>query len=191
MNGISEDAVERAMLEWLASLGWSTAHGLDISPPDAKTPGTQRASYREVALASRLREAIARLNPLIPPAARDDALRRMQVRIGHIEHPHHAGHELPIKEAIQRPPLMDGLRRKQIARPSSHPQVQVARHRQPVIAHLFKRQPVRIHEAEPRPQQNADVRPHECDGKQREGESGEREISHGRGPEAVQARRPR
>ena len=61
-NGIvSEDQVERAMLEWLAGLGWSVAHGPDISPPDAKTPGTDRDSYREVALKHRLREAIARL----------------------------------------------------------------------------------------------------------------------------------
>ena len=77
MTGISEDAVEQAMLEWLASLGWSVAHGPDISPPDAKTPGTERDSYREVALRRRLADAIARLNPHIPPGARDDALRRV------------------------------------------------------------------------------------------------------------------
>lgn len=74
---ISEGAVEQAMLEWLASLGWSIAHGPDISPPDAKTAGTERASYREVVLTGRLRDAIARLNPHIPPGARDDALRRV------------------------------------------------------------------------------------------------------------------
>ncbi|MHB1352242.1 MAG: type I restriction endonuclease subunit R [Thiobacillus sp.] len=77
MTGISEDAVEQAMLEWLAGLGWSVAHGPDISPPDAKTPGTERDSYREVALRHRLRDAIARLNPHIPAGARDDALRRV------------------------------------------------------------------------------------------------------------------
>ncbi|HMN77939.1 MAG TPA: type I restriction endonuclease subunit R [Burkholderiaceae bacterium] len=74
---MSEDAVEQAMLEWLAGLGWSTAHGPDISPPDARTQGPERASYREVVLAGRLREAIARLNPHVPPGARDDALRRV------------------------------------------------------------------------------------------------------------------
>lgn len=77
MNGISEDAVEQAMLEWLAGLGWATAHGPDISPPDARTPGLERASYREVVLGGRLRDAIARLNPHIPLGARDDALRRV------------------------------------------------------------------------------------------------------------------
>lgn len=77
MSGISEDAVEQAMLEWLAGLGWATAHGPDISPPDARTPGPERASYREVVLAGRLRDAIARLNPHVPLGARDDALRRV------------------------------------------------------------------------------------------------------------------
>lgn len=77
MSGISEDAVEQAMLEWLTGLGWHTAHGPDISPPDAKTPGIERTTYRDVVLAGRLREAIARLNPHIPVGARDDALRRV------------------------------------------------------------------------------------------------------------------
>lgn len=77
MNGLSEDAVEQAMLQWLAGLGWSSAHGPDLSPPDARTPGSERACYRDVVLAGRLRDAIARLNPHIPSGARDDALRRV------------------------------------------------------------------------------------------------------------------
>jgi type I restriction enzyme R subunit len=77
MQAVSEDDVEQAMLEWLNGLGWDTAHGPDISPLDAKTPGTERASYRDVVLSGRLSDAIARLNPHIPPGARDDALRRV------------------------------------------------------------------------------------------------------------------
>lgn len=77
MSGITEDAVEQAMLEWLATLGWQTAHGPDISPPDAKTPGTERDTYRDVALRHRLAAAIAKLNPHIPAVARDDALRHV------------------------------------------------------------------------------------------------------------------
>ncbi|MBJ9733360.1 MULTISPECIES: type I restriction endonuclease subunit R [Burkholderia cepacia complex] len=77
MSGITEDAVEQAMLEWLAALGWQTAHGADISPPDAKTQGTERDTYRDVALRHRLAAAIAKLNPHIPPVARDDALRHV------------------------------------------------------------------------------------------------------------------
>lgn len=77
MSGISEDAVEQAMLEWLADLGWQIAHGPHISPPDAKTPGTERDTYRDVALRHRLAAAIAKLNPHIPAVARDDALRHV------------------------------------------------------------------------------------------------------------------
>ncbi|MGN6315886.1 type I restriction endonuclease subunit R [Trinickia sp.] len=77
MSGITEDAVEQAMLEWLAALGWQTAHGPDISPPDAKTLGTERDTYRDVALRRRLAAAITKLNPHIPPVARDDALRHV------------------------------------------------------------------------------------------------------------------
>ncbi|MCP3722588.1 type I restriction endonuclease subunit R [Paraburkholderia sp. CNPSo 3272] len=77
MSGITEDAVEQAMLEWLAALGWQTAHGPDISPPDTKTPGTERDTYRDVTLRHRLSAAIAKLNPHIPAIARDDALRHV------------------------------------------------------------------------------------------------------------------
>ncbi|KVC93727.1 DEAD/DEAH box helicase [Burkholderia ubonensis] len=77
MSGITEDVVEQAMLEWLSALGWQTTHGPDISPPDAKTPGTERDTYRDVTLRHRLAAAIAKLNPHIPPTARDDALRHV------------------------------------------------------------------------------------------------------------------
>ncbi|WP_193759742.1 type I restriction endonuclease subunit R [Burkholderia cenocepacia] len=72
---MSEDELESAMLEWLSMLGWSVANGPDISPPDAKTPGTERDSYRDATLHHRLAAAIAKLNPHIPPVAHDDALR--------------------------------------------------------------------------------------------------------------------
>jgi type I restriction enzyme R subunit len=72
---VNEDAVEQAALLWLAEHGWETGHGPDFSPPDAKTPGTERDTYREVALKHRLRAAIRRLNPHIPAAAQDEACR--------------------------------------------------------------------------------------------------------------------
>lgn len=75
MKGVTEDHVEQATLEWLAALGWEVGHGPDVSPPDAKTPGTERDTYREVALRHRLRDAIRRLNPHIPPGAQDEACR--------------------------------------------------------------------------------------------------------------------
>lgn len=75
MKGVTEDHVEQATLEWLAALGWEVGHGPDVSPPDAKTPGTERDTYREVALRHRLRDAIRRLNPHIPAGAQDEACR--------------------------------------------------------------------------------------------------------------------
>jgi type I restriction enzyme R subunit len=72
---LTEDHVEQATLEWLAALGWEVGHGPDVSPPDAKTPGIERDTYREVALKHRLRDAIRRLNPHIPAGAQDEACR--------------------------------------------------------------------------------------------------------------------
>ncbi|MGC9237282.1 MAG: type I restriction endonuclease subunit R [Thiomonas sp.] len=74
-SAVTEDHVEQATLEWLSALGWEVAHGPDVSPPDAKTPGTERDSYREVMLRHRLREAIRRLNPHMPASAQDEACR--------------------------------------------------------------------------------------------------------------------
>ena len=70
-----EDHLEQAALQWLADLGWEVAHGPDISPPDAHTPGSERDSYRQVVLEHRLLDAIRRLNPRIPATAQDEALR--------------------------------------------------------------------------------------------------------------------
>lgn len=72
---ILEDHVEQGCLAWLTALGWEVGHGPDISPPDARTPGTQRDSHREVMLKHRLRDAIRRLNPHIPAGAQDEAAR--------------------------------------------------------------------------------------------------------------------
>jgi type I restriction enzyme R subunit len=75
MGSITEDHVEQATLEWLSALGWEVGHGPDVSPPDAKTPGAERDTYREVALKQRVRDAIRRLNQHIPAGAQDEACR--------------------------------------------------------------------------------------------------------------------
>ena len=71
---ISEASVEDAALDWLLGLEWKVAHGPDISPDGAMA---ERADYSEVVLASRLRVAIARLNPDLPQSALDDAFRKL------------------------------------------------------------------------------------------------------------------
>ena len=75
---VLEDHVEQATLAWLAGLGWEIGHGPEVSPPDAKTPGTERDTYREAVLKHRLRSAIRRLNPHIPESAQNEAARMVQ-----------------------------------------------------------------------------------------------------------------
>ncbi|SCC92460.1 putative type I restriction enzyme HindVIIP R protein [Thiomonas sp. X19] len=77
MSILGEDDLEQAALQWLSALGWQTAHGPDISPPDARTPGTERHTYRQVCLSHRLEAAIRRLNPHIPPPTQREALRQV------------------------------------------------------------------------------------------------------------------
>ncbi len=74
MTTLTEADVEQAALDWLATLGWSVAHGSDIAP-DA--PGTERGDYGQVVLERRLRDALARLNPDLPVSALDDAYRKI------------------------------------------------------------------------------------------------------------------
>ncbi len=59
---------------WLGELGYETRLGGEIAPG---TPGAERSGYREVFLAGRARQAIDRLNPGVPDAAKDEALRKV------------------------------------------------------------------------------------------------------------------
>ncbi|MEN9934105.1 MAG: hypothetical protein RLZZ387_684, partial [Chloroflexota bacterium] len=74
MPSLSEADIEHTALAWLADLGWATAYGPDLAPGE---PAAERAHYSDVVLVARLRDAIARLNPTLPPAARDEALRKL------------------------------------------------------------------------------------------------------------------
>lgn len=71
---MTEDQLEQETLGWLGELGYTHIYGPDIAH-DGDNP--ERGSYREVLLGMRLRAAVARLNPQIPPAAREDALRQV------------------------------------------------------------------------------------------------------------------
>lgn len=71
---MTEDQLEQEALEWLAELGYTHVYGPDIAF-DGASP--ERDSYRQVVLVERLRAAIARLNPKVPLAARDDALKQV------------------------------------------------------------------------------------------------------------------
>ena len=71
---MTEDQLEQETLAWLQDVGYTHAYGPDIAH-DGPTP--ERAHYRQVILTFRLREAIRRLNPSVPTAAREDALKQI------------------------------------------------------------------------------------------------------------------
>jgi type I restriction enzyme R subunit len=72
---MTEDQLEHETLTWLQDVGYTVHSGFDLA---ADGPNPQRANHREVLLLPRLREAIARLNPGIPAAAREDAVQQVQ-----------------------------------------------------------------------------------------------------------------
>jgi len=74
MTQLYESEVESAALSWLSAIGWQTLFGPDIAPD---MPDAERASYSQVVLEGRLRQALARLNPHFPADALDEAARRL------------------------------------------------------------------------------------------------------------------
>ena len=76
MSTFTESVVEDAALAWLEALGYAVLHGPDIA---AGEPGAERGdpNYRDVVLEGRLRQALARLNPDLPPEALEDAYRKL------------------------------------------------------------------------------------------------------------------
>ncbi|MEK7756937.1 MAG: type I restriction endonuclease subunit R, partial [Planctomycetota bacterium] len=73
-SSFTESVVEEAALEWLESLGYAIRNGPAIAPGEL---GAERADYAQVVLEDRLRQALARLNPALPPEAIEDAFRKL------------------------------------------------------------------------------------------------------------------
>jgi len=76
MTTFTESVVEDAALAWLEALGYTILHGPDIA---AGEPAAERTdpNFRDVILGSRLRQALARLNPALPSEALEDAYRKL------------------------------------------------------------------------------------------------------------------
>ena len=76
MTAFTESTVEDAALAWLEGLGYAVLHGPDIAMGE---PAAERSdpNYRDVVLAGRLRQALVRLNPELPPEALEDAYRKL------------------------------------------------------------------------------------------------------------------
>ncbi|MEK6287887.1 MAG: type I restriction endonuclease subunit R [Acidobacteriota bacterium] len=76
MSNLNESTVEEAALAWLEGLGYAVLHGPEIA---AGMVGAERndPNYRDVVLEGRLRQALVRLNPDLPPEAIEDAFRKL------------------------------------------------------------------------------------------------------------------
>jgi len=71
---LNESEVEEAALAWLEAVGWTIRHGAEMVPGELFG---ERDDYGQVILDERLRDALARLNPELPPEALKDAFRRL------------------------------------------------------------------------------------------------------------------
>ena len=71
---LNESIVEDAALEWFGELGYAVGHGPQMAPGEL---AAERASFADVVLEARLRDAIGRLNPAVPDEAREEALRKV------------------------------------------------------------------------------------------------------------------
>ena len=72
----AESTVEEAALSWLDDMGYSFLAGPDIAP---EQPAAERTAFGEVILADRLKTALRKLNPNMPPEALEDAFRKITV----------------------------------------------------------------------------------------------------------------
>ena len=71
---ITESVIEQATLDWFKGLGYSILNGPDIAPGELLS---ERKSYSDVILESRLRSALTKINSSIPPEAIEDAFRKL------------------------------------------------------------------------------------------------------------------
>jgi type I restriction enzyme R subunit len=72
----TESVVEEAALDWLKTLGYSLLHGPEIAAGEQVAERSD-PNYRDVILDGRLHQALARLNPDLPPEALEDAYRKL------------------------------------------------------------------------------------------------------------------
>ena len=109
MTTLSEADVEQVALDWLNLIGWTVTHGREIAPD---TAGAERADYGQVVLERRLRDALAELNPELPGAALDDALRKLTRPTGStLEARNRTFHRLLVDGVTVEYPLADGAMR--------------------------------------------------------------------------------
>jgi type I restriction enzyme R subunit len=73
MAVISEDHIEKVVIQEFIDLGYAYLNGVEISPEGL----FQEREYNEVILKQRLQNAIANINPSVPTEAKEEALRKV------------------------------------------------------------------------------------------------------------------
>ena len=74
MSILNESIVEKAALAWLEGIGYTALNGLIIAPDE---PAAERATFGDVVLLGRLREALLHINPQLPLETIDEAIRKV------------------------------------------------------------------------------------------------------------------
>ena len=75
MTKITENDIELLAIELLEKQGYHYVHGPSIAH-DGENP--ERSSYEEILLTYRMAEAVRRINPTVPPAAKQEAIKEIQ-----------------------------------------------------------------------------------------------------------------
>jgi len=105
---ITENIIEQSAIELLESLGWWYVHGLSIAPGGELE---ERESFEQVILVNRLRTAVAKLNPHIPPDAQEAAIQKvLRIYSPHLLHNNETFHT-QLVEKVKIPYQKDGYER--------------------------------------------------------------------------------
>ncbi|MBX3293876.1 MAG: HsdR family type I site-specific deoxyribonuclease [Acidobacteria bacterium] len=78
LKPITENQIEEYALNELQALGYSYSFGPSLGPSQGEGGQPERESYEQVLLLGRLRDAVARINPDIPAAACEAAIKRIE-----------------------------------------------------------------------------------------------------------------
>ncbi len=72
---LTESEIETLAIERLQALGFSYVYGPEVAPDSLNA---ERENFTDVILLTRLRQAVTRINPTLPPAALDEAIKTIQ-----------------------------------------------------------------------------------------------------------------
>lgn len=85
MTRITENTIEDFAIKLLEHLGYEYIYAPSIAPfpsdggvPEGRGGQDQRSSYEEILLAERLKEAVRRINPTVPPEAQEEAIKEIE-----------------------------------------------------------------------------------------------------------------